>query len=82
MPNPRESRAIIGLAEAFDLQLAAEGVETPAPALALTQHGCHRAQGYSFSRPIAGNAMESLLTSRWMPMPFLADGEALVRAVI
>ncbi|MDT5343549.1 MAG: hypothetical protein QOE52_2733, partial [Mycobacterium sp.] len=29
-----------------------------------------------------GNAMESLLFSRWMPMPFLADSEALVRAVI
>jgi EAL domain-containing protein (putative c-di-GMP-specific phosphodiesterase class I) len=75
-------RAIIGLAEAFDLQLVAEGVETPAAALALMQHGCRRAQGYLLSRPIAGNAMESLLFSRWMPMPFLADSEALVRAVI
>jgi diguanylate cyclase (GGDEF)-like protein len=75
-------RAIIGLAEAFDLQLVAEGVETPAAALALMQHGCRRAQGYLLSRPIAGNAMESLLSSRWMPMPFLADSEALVRAVI
>lgn len=75
-------RAIIGLAEAFDLQLVAEGVETPAAALALMQHGCRRAQGYLLSRPIPGNAMESLLFSRWMPMPFLADSEALVRAVI
>jgi diguanylate cyclase len=48
----------------------------------LMQHGCRRAQGYLLSRPIAGNAMESLLFSRWMPMPFLADSEALVRAVI
>jgi diguanylate cyclase (GGDEF)-like protein len=70
-------RSIIGLAEAFDLQVIAEGVETPAAALTLMQHGCHRAQGYLFSRPIAGNAMESLLSSRWMPMPFLADSEAL-----
>jgi EAL domain-containing protein (putative c-di-GMP-specific phosphodiesterase class I) len=38
-------RAIIGFAEAFDLQLVAEGVETPSAALALMQHGCHRAQG-------------------------------------
>jgi diguanylate cyclase (GGDEF)-like protein len=75
-------RAIIGLAEAFDLQLVAEGVETPAAALALMQHGCRRAQGYLFSRPITGNAMESLLSSRWMPMPFLGDSEALVKAVI
>jgi len=75
-------RAIIGLAEAFDLQLVAEGVETPAAALALMQHGCHRAQGYLFSRPIAGGAMESLLASRWMPMPFLADSEALTANAI
>ncbi len=75
-------RAIIGLAEAFDLQLVAEGVETPAAALALMQHGCRRAQGYLFSRPIGGNAMESLLSSRWMPMPFLGDSQALVKTAI
>jgi diguanylate cyclase len=75
-------RAIIGLADAFDLQLVAEGVETPAAALALMQHGCRRAQGYLFSRPIAGDAMEALLSSRYLPMPFLADSEALVKAVI
>jgi diguanylate cyclase len=70
-------RAIIGLADAFNLQLVAEGVETPAAALALMQHGCHRAQGYLLSRPIASSAMESLLTSRYLPMPFLADSEAI-----
>jgi diguanylate cyclase (GGDEF)-like protein len=75
-------RAIIGLAEAFNLQLVAEGVETPAAALALMRNGCHRAQGYLFSRPIEGSAMESLLTSRYLPMPFLADSEALAAAAI
>ncbi|OBF56583.1 hypothetical protein A5787_02025, partial [Mycobacterium sp. 852002-50816_SCH5313054-b] len=70
-------RAIIGLAEAFGLQLVAEGVETPAAALTLMQHGCHRAQGFLLSRPVPGNAMEALLAARWMPMPFLADREAL-----
>lgn len=75
-------RAIIGLAEAFNLQLVAEGVETPAAALTLMQNGCHRAQGYLLSRPIPGNAMESLLSTRWLPMPFLADSEALAHAGI
>ena len=70
-------RAIIGLAEAFGLQVVAEGVETPAAALTLMQHGCHRAQGFLLSRPIPGDAMEELLSARWMPMPFLADREAL-----
>jgi diguanylate cyclase len=75
-------RAIIGLAEAFGLQLVAEGVETPAAALTLMRHGCHRAQGYLLSRPLPGNAMESLLSSRWMPMPFLADSQALSPSTI
>jgi diguanylate cyclase len=70
-------RAIIGLAEAFGLQLVAEGVETPAAALTLMQHGCHRAQGFLLSRPVPGDAMEALLAARWMPMPFLADDGAL-----
>ena len=68
-------RAIIGLAEAFDLQIVAEGVETPAAALTLMRHGCHRAQGFLLSRPVTGAAMEELLSARWMPMPFLADAE-------
>jgi diguanylate cyclase len=75
-------RAIIGLAEAFNLQLVAEGVETPAAALTLMQHGCHRAQGFLFSRPIPSSDMESLLSSRWLPMPFLTGSEALADAVI
>jgi diguanylate cyclase len=75
-------RAIIGLAEAFGLQVVAEGVETPAAALTLMQHGCHRAQGFLLSKPIPGDAMEALLAARWMPMPFLADREALSLGVI
>jgi diguanylate cyclase (GGDEF)-like protein len=69
-------RAIIGLAEAFGLEVVAEGVETPAAALTLMQHGCHRAQGFLLSRPLPGDAMEALLSARWMPMPFLADPES------
>ena len=75
-------RAIIGLAEAFNLELVAEGVETAAAAKALMHHGCRRAQGYLISRPVAGDAMARLLTSRRMPMPFLTDDQALTRAVI
>ncbi|ORW67675.1 sensor domain-containing phosphodiesterase [Mycolicibacter senuensis] len=71
-------RAIIALAEAFGLQVVAEGVETSAAALTLMRHGCHRAQGFLFSRPVPGSAAESMLASRWMAMPFLADSQALV----
>ena len=73
-------RAIIGLAKAFSLQLVAEGVETPSAAITLLQHGCQRAQGFLFSRPIPSSGMESLLSARRMSMPFLADSEALAKA--
>lgn len=70
-------RSIIGLAKAFDLQVVAEGVETPAAALTLMRHGCRRAQGYLLSRPLSNDATESLLSQATMPMPFLADSRAL-----
>jgi diguanylate cyclase (GGDEF)-like protein len=70
-------RAIIALAEAFGLQLVAEGVETPAAAHTLIEHGCHRAQGFLFSRPVPGDAMESLLSRRRVPMTYFANAEAL-----
>lgn len=63
-------RAIIALAEAFGLELVAEGVETDAAALTLLRHGCHRAQGFLLSRPIAGAAMESLLAKGRIPVSF------------
>jgi diguanylate cyclase len=75
-------RAIIVLADAFGLQLVAEGVETPAAALTLMQHGCHRAQGFLLSRPVASNAMESLLAKRRIPMPDLANSAASAPAAI
>jgi diguanylate cyclase (GGDEF)-like protein len=65
-------RAIIALAEAFGLQLVAEGVETEAAAMTLLRHGCHRAQGFLLSRPIAGEAMESLLAAGLIPVDFSA----------
>ena len=74
-------RAIIGLAEAFNLQLIAEGVETVSAAKTLMQHGCHRAQGFLFSRPIPSRAMEELLSAGSMSMPFFANRDALAEAV-
>jgi diguanylate cyclase (GGDEF)-like protein len=62
-------RAVIALAEAFDLELVAEGVETPSAARTLVQHGCYRAQGYMLSRPLVGSAMESLFAQERIPAP-------------
>ncbi len=65
-------RAVIALAESFGLELVAEGVETEEAALTLLRHGCHRAQGFLLSRPVAGDAMESLLAQRRIPVQFSA----------
>jgi EAL domain-containing protein (putative c-di-GMP-specific phosphodiesterase class I) len=65
-------RAIIALADAFGLELVAEGVETEAAALTLLRHGCYRAQGFLLSRPIASDAMESLLAKGRVPVAFSA----------
>ncbi|WP_102145429.1 putative bifunctional diguanylate cyclase/phosphodiesterase [Mycobacterium hubeiense] len=65
-------RAIIALAEAFGLQLVAEGVETEAAATTLLRHGCFRAQGFLLSRPMPGDQMESLLAEGRIPVHFSA----------
>jgi diguanylate cyclase (GGDEF)-like protein len=63
-------RAIIALAEAFGLQLVAEGVETEAAAMTLLRHGCHRAQGFLLSHPLSGEDMEALLAKGRVPVHF------------
>jgi diguanylate cyclase (GGDEF)-like protein len=65
-------RAIIALAEAFGLELVAEGVETETAALTLLHHGCYRAQGFLLSRPVVGEAMEALLARGRIPVDFSA----------
>jgi EAL domain-containing protein (putative c-di-GMP-specific phosphodiesterase class I) len=59
-------------AEAFGLQLVAEGVETEAAALTLLRHGCQRAQGFLLSRPIVGTEMEALLAKGRISVDFSA----------
>ena len=61
-------RAVIALAEAFELELVAEGVETQAAAVTLLRHGCHRAQGFLLSRPLSGSDMAALLAKGRVPV--------------
>jgi diguanylate cyclase (GGDEF)-like protein len=65
-------RAIIALAEAFGLQLVAEGVETEKAAVTLLRHGCYRAQGFLLSRPVVGDTMAALLAVGRIPVDFSA----------
>lgn len=63
-------RAIIGLAEAFNLGVVAEGVETAAAARTLLEYGCHRAQGFLLSRPLPSDAIFALLAKGSIPVDF------------
>lgn len=55
------TRAIIALGRSLGLRIIAEGVETAAQAKLLLREGCHEAQGYYYSRPVAAAAVPDLL---------------------
>jgi diguanylate cyclase (GGDEF)-like protein len=63
-------RAIIALADAFGLELVAEGVETEIAAATLLRLGCKRAQGFLLSHPLSGDEMLELLASGRVPVHF------------
>ncbi len=63
-------QSTIALANAFGLDVVAEGVETVAAARTLLGLGCHRAQGFLLSRPLDSLAMESLFARGAVPMDF------------
>ncbi|HET7370931.1 MAG TPA: EAL domain-containing protein [Gammaproteobacteria bacterium] len=53
--DPRRTallKAILHLASQLDLEVVAEGVETPHQAAFLRRHGCDLVQGYLFCRPV------------------------------
>jgi EAL domain-containing protein (putative c-di-GMP-specific phosphodiesterase class I) len=54
--------SIVSLARALRLKLVAEGVETDAQAARLLSLGCEQGQGYLFSRPVAEESIEPLLS--------------------
>lgn len=62
--NPHTSLllgTIIGLANALDYQLIAEGVETKEQALIMYALGCNIIQGYFFSRPVPSDKIPELI---------------------
>jgi diguanylate cyclase (GGDEF)-like protein len=66
-------RSIMSLADAFKLEVVAEGVETAAAARTLLDFNCYRAQGFLLSRPLEADAMEALLAQRYVPLDFNRD---------
>lgn len=57
-------RAIIQVAQALDLRIVAEGIETPQQAELLRRMGCTHGQGYHFSRPVRQGALHPLIHER------------------
>jgi len=54
---------VIGLAQAFNRKIIAEGVESEDHGLALLIMGCKQAQGYAISRPIPANDIPEWLAN-------------------
>jgi diguanylate cyclase (GGDEF) domain len=54
---------VVALAERIGFTVVAEGVEREAELEALTKLGCHRAQGFLFSRPIPAGTVDELVGS-------------------
>lgn len=59
--DPLIVRSTIDLAHALDMEVTAEGVETPAAMALLSVMGCDMVQGYLISRPIAILALRQFL---------------------
>ncbi len=51
------TRAVIAMGRSLRLDIVAEGVETASQLAFLRAEGCHKAQGYYFSRPIEADAL-------------------------
>ena len=68
--------AVIGIAEALELEVVAEGVETESQLAAVKALGCHHAQGYLFSRPVPAAEAGALLRG----VRLSSGHERLVRA--
>ena len=52
------------MAEALDLEVIAEGVETPQQLSTLQGLDCRRARGFYVSRPLTADALSRLIVAR------------------
>jgi diguanylate cyclase (GGDEF)-like protein/PAS domain S-box-containing protein len=63
-------RSVVGAAEALDLSVTVEGIETPHHLSAVRDLGCTYGQGFLFARPVPAEALPNLLreapwTAHW-----------------
>jgi len=60
------TQAVVALSHALRLMVVAEGIETETQLHFLRSLGCHRAQGFYFSRPVVAKEISAL---RNAPLP-------------
>ena len=60
-------RGVLAFAAEFGLEVVAEGVEREDEREALAELGCHRGQGFLFSRPVAASEIDALLVPTAIP---------------
>lgn len=60
-------RGIVQMCRELQLEIVAEGIETNAQYLFLSNLGCDFGQGYYFSEPVPANEVPKLLTSTFAP---------------
>ena len=65
LPDDKEdaaiAKAVIALANSLHLKVIAEGVETKEQRDFLVKNGCHKIQGYFYSKPVPTDEIESIL---------------------
>lgn len=61
--------AVVRLAHALNIEVVAEGIETPEAREALLAIGCDRGQGYLFGRPMPAEDLAALLEEGVKPLP-------------
>jgi diguanylate cyclase (GGDEF)-like protein len=71
--------SIIRLGEALDLEVIAEGIESPVILEKLLELGCHRGQGYLISRPVAPAELATMLQQGFVDDNILRPDVASLR---
>lgn len=66
------TRSVISLGKSLDLEVLAEGIETPEQLAFLLDHDCNYGQGYLFSRPLPAADFVELMRANqaalWIPL--------------
>jgi diguanylate cyclase (GGDEF)-like protein/PAS domain S-box-containing protein len=71
--------SILGMCDALNIDVVAEGVETEAQAAALLEHGCGYGQGFLFSRAVPASVVDDWLSGGERPGPFIVVAPEVAR---